>query len=298
MSATRVGLFALLCVVAAGAVPPGLGATAATAATAAAAPAPAPAPAPNCGGGADGGVYYTTDSGLTVVDNSDTGRPAGGPFVNGTTLRVGNLTLSAEGDASLHVTNATAPTVCLAAVNATSVPVRVAIDDGPTIRVAGRAETLSVGTVTFDRATAGAALAYTATDSLTVRVTATGLPPGATVRAVETGSEDALTTGTVAANGTLPLTPPDGTAAVSFVPVPATTTSATAVTARSTTKATTSISATTVTAETATKATTVASATTVTAETATETTSPGMPGFRAVGALAGLAAAVVIRYRR
>lgn len=282
MRATRVGLFALvLLAVGAAAAVPGLGATTAT------------PPAPNCGGGADGGVHYTTDSGLTVVDDSDAGRPAGGPFVNRTALRVGDVTLSAGGNASLHVENATSPTVCLAAVNATDVPVRVAIDAGPTVRVAGRAEGLSVGTVTFDRATAGADIAYSASESLTARIGAAGLPAGATVRAVGTDSGDVLTTGTVAANGTVALTLPAGTVAISFAPVSTTTTSATSTTtAESTTEAaTTTASATT--AATATTATT----TTTTTATTTETTSPGMPGFRVVGALAGLAAAAVFRRR-
>lgn len=181
--------------------------------TAAAAP-----PTPDCGDGPDGGVLYVTDSGLEVIDDAAV-RPAGGPFVNGTTIRLGNVTLSAQGQAALHLENASAPTVCLGSLNATATPVRLAIDGTGPIVLQGRASTLAVGPVKYDPDADNIDLAYATNASIAVRFPATELEAGTTVQAA-TASGTVLAEGTVDETGALALELPAGRAVVDLAVVP------------------------------------------------------------------------------
>ena len=166
-------------------------------------------PSPTCGDSSDTGILYETESGLSVVDDADSPPPANSTIRDNTTARVGNVTLSADGNASVRVENDTAP-ACLAAVNATETPLTVAVDGVGTVVVDGSADRLAVGS-----RDGTLALAYDASESLTVTVENVAFETGTDVAATDDSGET-LATGTVSDSGTLPLSLPLGTATVAL----------------------------------------------------------------------------------
>ena len=196
MRASRVGLFALLCVVVAVTAVPGLGAATAT------------ATAPDCGDGADSGVAYTAESGLAVSENDPnvTFASVGDESV---TLGAGAATVTADGNATLRVDDA-AP-LCLGNVS-TSVP--VIVDAAQSVTITGEYTTLAVGTPDYGTGT-NADLSYDATDPGTVELPADNLTDGTTVYA-RAGNGSVLTAGTVE-SGSVHLTDlPAGSGAVTL----------------------------------------------------------------------------------
>lgn len=171
-------------------------------------------PSATCGDANDTGVLYETDAGFAAIDDAPSPPPENGTVRNATTVRMGNLTLRADGNASVRVEDATG-TPCLAAVNAT-VPIRVAVDGGPTATVEGTASRLALGPVAVGDGTAD--LAYAADAGLDLTVHRTGLARGTTVEATD-GSGAILTTATAGANGRLALGLPAATANVSLAVV-------------------------------------------------------------------------------
>lgn len=170
-------------------------------------------PDPDCADGPDAGVPYITDTGFEVVEDASIPPSADGPFVNTPTIRRGNVTLSADGGASVRLENLTANSVCLGALNAIATAVRVALDGATPVVLEGRATSLALGPIASDHDAEGVDLAYDANDSLTVAFPSTGRDPGTVIRPVDSETGTVRTEETVDDSGALALTLPAGRAA-------------------------------------------------------------------------------------
>lgn len=165
----------------------------------------------NCAG-TGGGAAFVADSNFTVYYNDSQPMPASGVFLNDSALEFRNVTLVANGTASLRLENGTGAATCYADVNATGAPITVApADGGATIVVDGEVDALSVGPAAVD--TGNATLAYVAPAAWTVTV-ATGESSGTTLEASDADTGSTLDDGAVDGDGRLTLALPAGSRAV------------------------------------------------------------------------------------
>lgn len=165
----------------------------------------------NCAG-TGGGAAFVADSNFTVYYNDSQPMPASGVFLNDSALEFRNVTLVANGTASLRLENATGTATCYADVNATGAPITVApADGGATVVVDGEVDALSVGAAAVEDG--NATLAYVAPAAWTVTV-ATGESSGTTLEATDADTGSTLDDGAVDGDGRLTLALPAGSGTV------------------------------------------------------------------------------------
>lgn len=163
-----------------------------------------------CGGTGDG-TMFVADSGFTVEYAGEQPIPDDGPYQDSTTIRLQNVSLSADGAAFLRLENGTGPETCLTGINASETPVRIDPDEKQAVVVDGELDTLSLADADYGDGTID--FAYVGSGPWTLTYESTGLPENTEIVAVDqTGSE--LATGIVNASGSLSLLLPGGTQTV------------------------------------------------------------------------------------
>ena len=155
-----------------------------------------------------GGAEYTADSGLVVFE--DDPDIVSGNFPGNETVDFGPIALSAPETARARLTDGTGNRTCLGSVSVAGSNLTVDPADGPTLTLRSNVSAFTYrDSITL--ASGDADLAYNSSTRPT-RLTflATGYEPGTTIAAVDAGTGRELARGTVQANGSLPLTLPEG----------------------------------------------------------------------------------------
>lgn len=170
--------------------------------------------------GSGGGAAFVTDSGLTVYENHSAGTTDRFYFPTSDTVRfeytTDALNLSASGTAEARLENGTGDTTCLANVVAGSNPITVDPDGEPALVIASDLSAIDYRSPVYDPADGEADLAYEASTTATLTVHGTGLTEGTTVIAEDVDTGDELTQHDVAADGSVTIDLPGGTARVNL----------------------------------------------------------------------------------
>lgn len=152
-----------------------------------------------------GGAAYETETGLVVFEDDADVRF--GTVTGNATLAFdgGNLTASAQDDATARLEDA-GPVTCLGNVDASTAAITVTPADAQTVTIAGNLSGLAFGSVAYDGT--GADFAYNASERVTLTFASTGLTDGTGVTAIAVESDDVLTKETVGADGSVTVSLP------------------------------------------------------------------------------------------
>lgn len=149
-----------------------------------------------------GGVYYETNTGLTVIVGSGTNMASGNRFPNDATFEFyttdGNVTLTSSGPATVQVLEPTGPMTKLGTLDVSNSAVTINPEDKRAVTVQGETTALSFGTMELDDQTVD--FAYRGPSGETT-ITVRGLPTDTSVQAVDDTTTEILDVAETDANG-------------------------------------------------------------------------------------------------